>query len=407
MLEMLTLRRCAFGLLTVALAFFLGRFTAPGRPATNVVSRAAPISGKDAESQKTGEDAPGSTGRPDPGSDAPTVSSVAKWRAALAARAPSRRREEEQLEMLKAWAGIDPLAALEYTRQKLTRDSQPEAFQIVFTAWAQKDPLAAWEWVKTNEPGEHSHVRAVLAEASRNDPSLGARFAGEMAQDHPDAAAELYIYALDGLLHDGKFDAAKTMLAGARVPGDEQRNALLNFIAGQWARYQPDEAAPWVLSLPAGPVRDQALDAVGQAWSDIDPVKAAEFAVKLPSGTVRQTALRQAISKWAMEDPALASKWVLQYDADKDFDQAVASIATSNDLIRRDIGLALNWAGTIQDPALRSESTSVVVSNWYAQDPGAALNYIKTSPDLTPGARQHLLTTLVPLPLQYLQPGKL
>ncbi len=329
-----------------------------------------------------------------------SASQIQLRRNSLELTRPSPSRDEDILKMLAAWALVDPLAAREYVSKSLTRDMQADAFNTVFTNWAKKDPIGAWTWVQSNEPNEHSHVRAVLVETARTNPALGQRFAAEVAQQHPEQAAEVYIYALDGAMHDGNYAAAEQMIADAKMPNEEQKNSLLNYLAGQWARYQPDQAAPWVMTLPPGPVRDQAMDALGQAWSDIDPVRAADFAVKLSPGPVRQNALRQAISKWTMDDPLVASKWVLQFDANQDFDQAVASIATSNDLITRNINLALGWADTIQDPGLRRESTATVVSNWYAQNPVAALNYIKTSPDLSASSRKDLLERIAPATLQ-------
>ncbi len=370
--------------------FLLGRYTAPGlsrqtAAATTTVAGAA--RGEHAALPAREEKIHANT---DPVSVA-SEPSLQAWRQKLEAQAPSPAREEELLVLLGAWARVDPLAAHAYARKQLTHDAQAQAFTTIFTHWAEKDAVGAWAWVQANEPEEHSHLRAVLVETARHDPALGASFAASLVSRYPEQAAELYVYVLDGAMHDGNYTAARQIASEAIMPNEEQKNSLLNFLAGQWARYQPEQAAPWVLSLPAGPVRDQAVDALGQAWADIDPVRAANFAVTLPPGESRQTALRQAISKWTLDDPATASKWVLQFDAHQDFDQAVAAIATSHNLISRNINLALGWAETIQNPALRRESTTTVVSNWYAMNPTAALDYIKTSPDLSTEVREDLL----------------
>ncbi len=379
--------------------FCAGRFTAP---VASIHRNTPPASGATPSVVAREASSPDSRTTPAgvPAAGKLTENQVQARRNRVELMVPSPRRDEDILTMLAEWALVDPLAARDYAAKRLSRDAQAQAFNVVFTSWAGKDAAAAWAWVEKNEPNEHSHVRAVLVETARINPALAQRFAAGVAEQHPEQAAEVYLYALDGVLHDGNYEAAKLMVAEARMPNEEQKNSLLNFLAGQWARYQPDQAAPWVLALPSGPVRDQAMDGLGQAWSDIDPVRAADFAVRLPPGQVRQTALRQAISKWTMDDPVLASKWVLQFDAHQDFDQAVASIATSNDLLTRNIGLALGWADTIQDPTLRRESTTTVVANWYAQNPSAALNYIKTSPDLTVDTRKDLLEKIVPLALQ-------
>lgn len=350
--------------------------------------------------------APAAPSAPAAGADTPSSSEpqllsegqVHSWKERVDQMTPSVERDEERQRMIVAWAKVNPLAALEYAQKNLKQDSQAQALSGVFAAWAKKDPNAAWNWVLTNAPGEPQHLRSVLSEIGKNEPATAQRFAASYAAQHPEQASDVYLCVLDGVIHGGKYEDAKTLVAQANMPNEEQKNNLFNFLAGQWARYQPEKASSWVLELPPGPIRDQALDAVGQAWSDVDPVRAADFAVSLPPGSVRQTALKQAISKWTMDDPAQASKWILQFDAHEDFDQAVMSLATAPNLMYRNVNLALSWAGTIQNEKLRNDTTTAIVTNWYPNDPAGAMNYIQTSPDLTPKARLDLMQAVSPTP---------
>ena len=296
--------------------------------------------------------------------------------------------------MLAEWARVAPQAALEYVRKSMPKDRQAEALTTVFEAWAGQDPAAAWDWVLTRENGDAGHLRSVLTEVAKTSPATAQRFADAYAVEHPDLASNAYLAALDGVMDAGDYAGAQRMIELSKVPNEEQRNILFNFLAGEWARYQPENAAQWVLSLPAGPVRTQALDAVGQAWSDTDPARAADFAVNLPTGPERQTALAQAISKWSITDPVRAGEWVLQYNAHGDFDQAVAAIATSSDFMNHNVGLALGWAGTIQQEGLRRQSTIAVLSTWYSNDPVSALSYINNSAEVAADVRQELLKIL-------------
>jgi len=376
-------RLTGFGVLAF-ISFYAGRVTAPAREFAQASPAAKALK---APAEKANESPTVALDAKVPLSD----SEIKAWKQRLDGVAASAARDEDRLRMVAAWAQVDPLSALAYARSSFSHDALSQAMTAVFTNWAKKDPQGAWNWVLANEPGAHSDLRSVLAETGRNNPGLAGQFAAEFATAHPEASAEVYFAALDGVFHTGNFETAKTLIAQAKMPNEEQKNSLINLLAGQWARYQPENAAAWVLQLPAGPVRDQALDAVGQAWSDIDPIKAADFAVNLPPGPDRQTALRQAISKWTLDDPAQASKWVLQFDAHEDFDQAVASIATSYNVMNRNTNLALNWAATIQNPALRTQSVTSIVSTWYVNDAPAALNYIKNSPDVSAESRKALL----------------
>lgn len=329
----------------------------------------------------------------------PTPSSptdLKTWKARLDTTPPSEAREEEVLQMLSTWAQVDPRAALEYARNSLPQDRKAQGIANVFTGWAQKDPAAAWNWVLTHESAQGDYLRIILSETGKQQPEVAQQFAAAFIQQHPDQGADLYLAVLDGAIHAGKYDEAKRVLSEAKMPNEEQRNNLINYFAGQWAHYEPEKAASWVMQMPSGPARTQALEVLGQAWSEVNPAQAADFAVKLPPGPERQTALKQAISKWTMDDPSQASKWILQFNAHEDFDQAVASLATSSNVMYQNTSLALSWAATIQNPTLRGQTTTAIVLNWYATNPSAALNYVNTAPELTNEARQELLRMIVP-----------
>jgi hypothetical protein len=150
------------------------------------------------------------------------------------------------------------------------------------------------------------------------------------------------------------------------------------------------------MSLPAGDERNQALIGLGESWSDVNPAQATEFAVSLPEGDTRTLALRQAISKWVVVDPVAARNWVLNTDRHEDFDQAVQAVATETNLMSRDPSRALLWADGIFDNTLRQQTQSTILFNWYASDPGAATDYIKSSTDFNSDQRNDILKKLKP-----------
>lgn len=374
--------RAIAGLFAAAAVFLLGRYTAPLIPARAYEPHAPVFTISPSVESKVGS------------AEMSLPAKVEDWRKRLDATPRSGAREKERLRMLAAWARLSPQAALEYVRKNMLRDRQAEALTTVFEAWAGQDPAAAWDWVLNKENGDAGHLRTVLTEVAKSDSAMAQLFARAYSEQHPDLASNAYLSVMDGMMYAGDYGGAQRIVAQAAVPNEEQRNMLVNFLAGEWARYQPENDAQWVLTLPAGPVRDQALNALGQAWSDIDPASAAEFAVSLPSGTGRETALNQALSKWTMDNPLQAGEWVLKYNANGDFDQAVAAIATSSDLMNHNVSLALGWAGTIQKENLRDQSTIAIVSTWYSNDPSSAMSYIKDSADLSPEIRQRILSAL-------------
>ncbi|HYP16394.1 MAG TPA: hypothetical protein VEQ65_04210 [Opitutus sp.] len=302
--------------------------------------------------------------------------------------------EEERQRLIEQWAEKDPRAAIEFVRTQLRGDRQAQAMAAVLSIWAKNHPDAAWSWVSAEMPTATHHFDTMLEVFGRHSTETAARYAAQFAAEHPAAALEVHLAALLGVTHRGDFAGARTLVEGNRNLDPEVRANLHNFIAGQWARFAPEEALTWVKTLPAGPEREQALVGLGESWSDVDPAKATAFAVDLPSGPTRSLAMRQAIGKWVMTDPEAARAWVIQTERHEDFDQAVGTIATDVNLVNREPGRALKWASTIFDDTLRAQSVGAILFNWYPRDPAGAAAYVESSSDFTPEQRTEMLARL-------------
>jgi hypothetical protein len=307
---------------------------------------------------------------------------------------PSERREEERLKLLIAWAATDPIGAIEYAKKNLKLDRLAQAMSGIATTWAKDDPSAAWTWSRSLGTNNYSQTHTVLEEIGRNDPALATHLATDFASQQPDEAVTMCMTAMRGMTYNGNFDAAMKLATTVQFRSPDEQAMLLNYMAGQWASFEPEKAAQWVQNLPEGQSRNQALVGLASSWAEKDAPKAADFAEQLPAGQVRQTALRQAIGNWIMTDPVAASTWINQFPPSEDFDQAVASVATMHDLVEEHVDVALSWAGTIVNDSLRSQALNQIISTWALQDRAAALKYAQTAPGLSPDARDQLTQQL-------------
>lgn len=315
--------------------------------------------------------------------------------AEAAAQAPkSFAAEEERQRLIEQWAEKDPLAAMTFARTQMKGDRQAQATAAILAIWGKNDPEAAWNWVSKEMPTATHHFDTLLEAFGRVSAETAGRYAAKFAAEHPGTALEVHLAALLGVTHRGDFAAARALVDANPALEPEVRGNLHNFIAGQWARFAPEEASRWVMSLPEGELRKQALIGLGESWSDVDPRGAAAFAVALPPGETRSLAMRQAIGKWVMTDPDAARGWVIQTDRHEDFDQAVGSIATDYNLVNREPGRALQWAATIFDDTLRARSVDAIFFNWYPRDPKGATAYLETAREFTPQQRAELLSRL-------------
>jgi len=304
--------------------------------------------------------------------------------------------DEERLKTIEQWAQHDPLGAMEFARTKLAGDRRAQAMSSILAIWGKSDPAAAWAWVKNNEPTATHHFDTLLEVFGKNSPETAARYVSEFVQSHPETALEVNLAALLGITYTGDFTAALGFVNGNTNLSPEIRGNLFNFIAGQWARYAPDAADAWVMSLPEGPQRAQALIGLGDSWAGVNPAAAAKFAEALPSGESRQLALRQAINNWLQADPDKARQWVIDNNKHEDYDQAVEAIATQSNFMFREPDRALRWASTIFDDAIRIRSTGVILAGLYSRDPTTTVAYIRNANNLTEEQRAQLLSQFPP-----------
>lgn len=317
--------------------------------------------------------------------------------AQLVARpAGSFAAEDERQHRIEEWAALNPQGAISFVRSQLKGDRQAQAMAAVISIWGKADPAAAWSWVSREMPTATHHFDTLLEVFGRSSPETAGRYAASYSLAHPESTLEVHLAALMGIAYNGDFAAARSLVETNGALDPVIRGNLNNFIAGQWGQFAPEDAAVWVMNLPPGVQRDQALIGLGESWSEINPPRAADFAAQLPPGETRTLAMRQAISKWVESDPDAARNWVLKTDRHEDFDQAVQSIATQNNMMSREPARAMRWASGIFDDTLRVKSESTILFNWYPGDPAAATAYLQSSPDFTPEQRADLLKKMQP-----------
>lgn len=303
-------------------------------------------------------------------------------------RIPSSAAQDEQRQLLEALAAVDPEAAMALAQQ-LKGDSQPRAVSAVLAIWGEKDPEAAWKWVSPENVYQYDLLLEVFG---KNDPEMAGRYAGNLAASRPELAQEVYLAALIGIGHTGAYGAARKLAETALV-NESDRYALMNYVAGNWAAYDPQAASQWVMSQ-SGEAQASALVGLGESWSHADPQAAANFAAGLTGSPQRQLLLQQSISKWLMQDPTAATNWLAAADNHQDYDQAVHSLATLPNLVRDQTATALSWSERIYDSNLRMSAVQQILLEMKTKDPAGAASYARSAPNLSASQRTQLLNSL-------------
>jgi len=317
----------------------------------------------------------------------------------LVADLTSDARFDEFLEALRAWAAIDPEAALAFARQHLNKACESQARIALLTDWAKRDPQSAWTWAGEKFPEEGRNIAQVLSEIGKADPNLAWLLAAGYSGKFTEQAQYAFSCALQGMLFVGDYQTAVDLMNRTTLPimpdGFDGKYALADTIASAWAQYEPKNAAGWALSLPEGSIAlDRSLVNVGQMWAENSPDDAANFAQQLPSGNSRDNVLTQVLAEWMNQDPAQAALWMNQFQSDPGLDNAKAAFAGNPKIADANIDIALAWANSITDEYTREYKVSDLIERWGKSNPAAAMNYLQTSPDLAPEMREDIIDSL-------------
>lgn len=285
--------------------------------------------------------------------------------------------------MLTAWAGIDPLAALDYASENT---GSPFARNTILTSWATQDPNAAIAWAESNHEGTDANpwMVGVIRGIAPSDPAL----ASQLMEDLPYSRerGEALGTILPQILKQGE-DTAKAW--ALNISDERLRDGAVARLAENLARENPAEAADWLASAPGDGAR-RAMDDVIGTWADRDFGAAQSYFEKLPGGELRTSALRGLTSQLAVDDPTAAADLLDRHAADAD-DRVYQSFVWRSR--RQDPVLAANYIGQIGDRETRDATYRRLVGRWIRDDAQAAGQWLESAslPESVAGRLQRRL----------------
>jgi len=372
-----------------AISFLAGRWTQFGEPSTDhTAAKLAPIR---ATTATICEALPPVVVKAPAPFEGKSTEELKKKMADNGKRIPSPATQDELQHLLEALAAVDPQSAMAQAQQ-LKGDRRAQAVSAVLAVWGEKDPEGAWNWVQSSNPDNTYQFDQLLEVFGKNNPENAVHYASSLAATHPNLTQEVYLSALMGITHAGGYDTARQLVESANI-APQDRAVLMNYVAGAWAAYEPQQAMQWVMSQ-SGELQNSALVGLGESWSNVDPPAAANFASQLASGPQRQLLLQQSISKWLTEDPAAAANWLAAAENHQDYDQAIHTLATLPNVMRDNAPTALAWSERIYDSNLRMTALQQILSDMKVTDPIGAASYVRSAPNLTQAQRTQLLGTL-------------
>jgi hypothetical protein len=281
----------------------------------------------------------------------------------------TEERMGEYAMLLTAWAEVDPMAALAYTKEK-TRGGM--ATNTVLAAWASRDPESAIAWAESNHEGEEAnpYMVGIIRSLAATNPTR----ATELLQALPFSGerGEALRAMIPHLLKDGP-EAAKSWIAA--LSDERLRDGATARFAEEMAKADPAGTASWLLAN-LGEASTRSVDEVFAEWAKTDKDAALASFANLPEGDARSRALRGLVTIEARTDPQAAAALMNRNPADVDDRMVYHFIWNSFD---KAPDVAASQIALIADEEGRNRMYQRALGSWLDEDQAAAQRWINSA----------------------------
>lgn len=273
--------------------------------------------------------------------------------------------------ILRSWAKVDPLAALDYVGKnggsRYARDS-------VLTTWAGSDPAAAERWAIENHEGDgpNPYMASVIRGVAANDLPKATELALAMprSRERGDAVSAI----ADALLMQGT-DAA--LAYPASITGDDAlRGGFVETIADRLARKDPDRLATWLAGMDSGEVQNRASRRIADALAQEDLAKASAWVGTLKPEAQAEAA-RGVIPLMSSNDIAGTARWVSGLVGTPGYDRVVEEFVWSCD--QRAPEQSAAWIQGVSDPNQQRRLYHRMLGGWAQRDAAAVRQWVTTN----------------------------
>lgn len=267
--------------------------------------------------------------------------------------------------ILRGWAKVDPLAALEYASQHGRGGTS-----VVLSAWAGRDAAAAESWALAKHTGDgpNPYLPAVIRGIAAYDIAHATRLAESMpASDEQRDAVESITRALfvQGL------DAAMEYPSSIQDP--KLRAGFVAEIAQRLTSKDPAQAATWLAAMDDPNDQNRAARRVAEALARQDPQVAADWLRKLQPAA-RAEAARGIIPNMSAGDITGTAKWVSTLSGIPNYDRVVEEFVWSCDYRAPEQSAA--WIRGVANQEQQTKLYHSMLGEWAKRDANAVKNWV-------------------------------
>jgi len=267
--------------------------------------------------------------------------------------------------LMKAWAKVDPEAALAFG----AKSPDLKKFQDdVLAVWAGNAPDAAIQWVKTNFKGSRANdlMVGVITGIAKNDLSR----ATELLEALPFGSSRGR--ALFSVLPEvAKLGVDKAFEWAEGIKDEKLRKGAQANMVAQLADADPEATAKWVSTLEGGG-RSMAIRALVGTWSRKDPEAASKWVDALTGGE-RLAAAKRLVGNYARQSPEKAVAWLDGFKGQPEHKSLVKSFVDFSSFNNPQLALTQTQHLDAKD---QESSRNRILRMWNMMEPEAAGNWM-------------------------------
>lgn len=295
----------------------------------------------------------------------------------------TEERMGEYALMLSAWAEVDPLSALAYTKENTKGDF---ATDTILSTWATADPEAAIRWANENFTGKgaNPYLAGVIRGIAEADPNRATALLTSMPRS-VERAKGLDAF-LPHLIRQGN-QAAYAWIAS--LQDDSLKGGAVERAAAPLAELDPKGTIAWLTTNP-GEQAYRRIDNVFGVYARKDPQAALGSFITLPPGRDRSNALSGIVAAKASDNPTAAVKLMDQYPSDVT-DRVVQRFIWNS--FEKDTSVAISQISRITDQDQRDRMYSRGIGAWIDRDAPSAQAWMNAN-YLPPAIKQEMAARL-------------
>ena len=286
--------------------------------------------------------------------------------------------------LLTAWAKVDPLEALTYSKENT---SGPFARQTILASWAKDDPDSAIAWAKENFDAEKSRGDAnpwlvgVIKGLVSEDMARATDLIQELpySRNRSDALDSVF----DILNREGT-EATKDWIA--KLTDERLQAGAASRLAERMAETNPKEAIAWAESIGEEALKNS-VDDIVEEWAESNLEEAQKWVESQPV-EIAAAAAPELIDAMIDESGAVAaSDWLSQHEGDPAFDRTVQTFAWN--VMRETPELGADWIMRMTNKTEQRRTFHRVLSDWARRDLQGASEYTQNNP-VPEGAKERI-----------------